>query len=543
MKAVSEKDIIIGSYSLETLTTGMYEDPRHCLREYIQNSYDSIRSARSNGLIGEREGIVSVAISGSATRPTLTITDDGEGITMDSAVPTLVSVGASRKRSNLNAGFRGIGRLAGVAYCTTLRFTTTAKGEDVETVVEFDCALMRSYMRPAAEVQNVEDVIRLCAKSETRGAPVDEHRMQVEMVGLVGVGIEFVEIEELVPYLRQVSPTDYSDRFSFADRIRAFCASIGDPVGTVEVETRFKRERRQILKGYDDAIPAGGKTSKVYDIELLSSPDLGWHAWIGHSTFEGELTDNTVAGIRFRVKNIQVGSSDIIEDLAAGLTAGRTERRLQRWAVGEIFITNPAVVPNARRDGFEDSKEWRKIKEDVRLRVAKRVVTLVRNASKSRSTLKTILQEVATLQRRVEARPADEAAVNALISTTERLLSRFASYKLSGVDPKEVGEAVVKVKSIREVLEYTQGKLRKQQNEQKAGIAADDEPDVADGGVTEKKGASGRDEVEGDYETEREEEWSAEQILEALLFVVANEHGQAEADRLFGLARDSLAGD
>jgi molecular chaperone HtpG len=363
--------------------------------------------------------------------------------------------------------------------------------------------------------------------------------MQVEMVGLVGVGLEFVEIEDLVPYLRQFSPVDYSDRFSFADRIRSFCASIGDPTGVIEVETRFKRERRQILKGYDDAAPTGGKASKVYDIELLSSPDLGWHGWIGHSTFEGELTDNTVAGVRFRVKNIQVGSSDIIEDLAAGLTAGRTERRLQRWAVGEVFITNPSVVPNARRDGFEDSKDWREIKEDIRKRVAKRVVTLVRNASKSRSALKTISNEIAALQRRVEAGQGDEVALQALITTSERLLSKLASDKLSGVDPKEVGEFVAKVKGLKEVLVEALSKLRKQESEPDAETEPDDEPE-ADGDQEEAEG-SGSDQEEDADDDEDAEAWSAEQLVDALIEVIAKEYGQPEADRLLGLARESLS--
>jgi hypothetical protein len=36
----------IGAFVLETLTLDMYGEPRHTLREYVQNSYDAIRAAQ-----------------------------------------------------------------------------------------------------------------------------------------------------------------------------------------------------------------------------------------------------------------------------------------------------------------------------------------------------------------------------------------------------------------------------------------------------------------------------------------------------------------
>ena len=539
MNNVSENSIVIGSYSLETLTTGMYENPQHCLREYVQNSFDSICSARTHGLLKANGGVVTVAISGSSKKPTLTITDDGEGIAADLAVSTLVSVGASRKRSTMNAGFRGIGRLAGIAYCTTLRFTTTHKGEDKETIVEFDCGRMRSYMRPGAEVQEVREVIRLCTRNETRAAPADSHGMQVEMVGLVGVGLEFVEIDELIPYLRQVAPVDYSDRYTFAPRIRGFCESIGSPISVIEVETRYKRERKQVLKGYDDAAPTGKKPSKIYDLELISSPELGWHAWIGKTSFQGEITDDSVAGVRFRVKNIQVGSSEIIEELASELTASGTEGRLQRWAVGEVFITNPSVVPNARRDGFEDSAAWRQIKKEVRLRVAKRVVDLVRGASKSRTKLKSIKTDMANLDRTMQGTPENEEAIDQLIALADRTIGKLSTDKLPGIDPSEIGEMLAKVKGQRDALIEEKGRIKKHEKDPLSGRTVDtgatDDPQA---GV----GESERTEDVGSEDADKEDEaWSDEALLAALIDVLISEFGEDESKRLMQKARENLS--
>ena len=45
-------DVIqVGKYTLESLTTGMYSDPKIIYREYIQNSVDSLESAVSANLI------------------------------------------------------------------------------------------------------------------------------------------------------------------------------------------------------------------------------------------------------------------------------------------------------------------------------------------------------------------------------------------------------------------------------------------------------------------------------------------------------------
>ena len=40
-----ENNIQVGKYTLESLTTGMYSDPKIIFREYIQNSVDALENA------------------------------------------------------------------------------------------------------------------------------------------------------------------------------------------------------------------------------------------------------------------------------------------------------------------------------------------------------------------------------------------------------------------------------------------------------------------------------------------------------------------
>lgn len=535
---VSPDAVMVGSYSLESLTTGMYEAPLHCVREYVQNGFDAVRAARADGVLTADAGLVTISISGTAKRPTLTVEDNGIGITADDAVGALVSVGASRKRSNLNAGFRGIGRLAGVAYCTTLRFTTTVSDETTATVVEFDCGRMRGFMKPSADTLDVRTVIQACVTTSVATVTAASHGTKVEMIGLTGVGVEFAEIGKLVPYLRQVCPTDFSDRFSFADRIRSYADGMGHPIPVVEVETRYKREKTQILKAYDDVAPTAKSRSTVANVETVGSSELGWFGWIGKSNFKGELTDGNVAGIRFRVKNIQIDGSDLIESLAAELTVGGTEGRLQRWAVGEIYVTNPGVVPNARRDGFEDSQAWRLIRADIKAKMAKRVIALIREASNSRPKIKAMAQEITNLRRRLDVDNIVPADADAIAKQLDSLLTRLNPQKLTGGEPNEIGGYVSQVKSLKEKLQELRAKptpAAEDDDEDEGG--GDDGGAAGDGG--EGQGGDGNFGEPDDVQDEGGS-WTADEVLPALRAVMIRELGQDETDRLFDLAYDDL---
>ena len=46
---MANENVQVGKYTLESLTTGMYSDPKIVYREYIQNSVDSLENAVENG--------------------------------------------------------------------------------------------------------------------------------------------------------------------------------------------------------------------------------------------------------------------------------------------------------------------------------------------------------------------------------------------------------------------------------------------------------------------------------------------------------------
>jgi hypothetical protein len=448
--------ITVGSFFLETLTTGMYESPFHCIREYIQNSFDAIHDAIAADLLRPADGRVVVTISGTGARQILSIRDNGAGAPLNEAVERFVSLGASHKRPQRHAGFRGIGRLAGIAYCTTLRFRTKASGEAEATILSFDCAKLRGFMAPGAEPKGVSDVIRESVTASQVSDRDAEHYTEVEMIGLTGAGLEFIDPSKLGPYLSQYCPIDYSGQFPFGDQIRKYAEGLGHPIPTLEVELRIRRDHLRITKPYKKSYPPPADDPGTRDpstlirIEVVSSQENGWFGWFGVSNFPGEIPDLNVAGIRFRQKNIQIGDSTLIESIAASRGGRGSDRRLQRWAVGEIFVVNTAVVPNARRDGFEDNETWRRIRDDMRA-VTGSVVKLIRASSKNRNVLKRASKAVAEKKKTLQE-ASDSATRQAVDEELASQLSKIERAVKGGADAKEASELVAQIKEIQESL-------------------------------------------------------------------------------------------
>ena len=141
---------IIGKYTLESLTNGMYANPFDLLREYVQNAVDSIDSyveADSTHLESNR-----ILIEIDTKQGYLKIEDNGTGIPVSSAYKTLLDIGNSQKDLKKSRGFRGIGRLSGLGYCDKLIFTTSFTGESEKSIVTFDSKKLKELLIPGCTV-------------------------------------------------------------------------------------------------------------------------------------------------------------------------------------------------------------------------------------------------------------------------------------------------------------------------------------------------------------------------------------------------------
>ncbi len=369
----------IGAFVLETLTLGMYGEPRHTLREYIQNSFDSIRAAQRMGILEER-GCVAVKVKEDA----LIIKDNGLGISVNQAWRTLTSIGASKKDRERDAGFRGIGRLAGMAYCDKLTFRTTFPGETSISTIQFDCKNLLRAMDPdrggefelAKLLMNALDF----QKQEVESC-LDDHFFEVTLEGLSNAPDSLRRPKEIYSYLCQTVPVKLDPSWvRSADIQKNYEQYFGRALETVDVWIEHDAQKKEVVKPYGEEYEHAKGTMNLQEIDYFLGEE-GWYwAWVGRLSESAAVTDRNTRGLRIRVRNIQVDGTQIVERLFSDLKPSYS--RFSSYYVGEIYIDPKRVIPNARRDGFEELEDWVGIQESLCVNVCKPLSADAYEASK-----------------------------------------------------------------------------------------------------------------------------------------------------------------
>lgn len=464
----------IGAFVLETLTTGMYTNPLDALREYIQNSLDSIRKAERNGVLGENQGRIVVELSPEERR--LTITDNGFGLKSDEVYDKLISIGMSSKNIEENAGFRGIGRLAGIAYCDELTFRSRAYGEDKCSLVTVNCKKIRELISPSKkEVEELPELMHNCTKIQ-QGIKCDEdHFFEVCMENISPDIDIFLKVKELESYLQHVAPVRYDSQiFIMSTRIKNWVKTEGINIPVVTIQITDHKITREVFKQYrnkGNKIKTKGYDFKIKDIVFFpdhdATNDKFW-GWYAETDLLGTIDDNYFPGFRIRKDNIEIGDSELSSEL---FNEAGSESRFNKYFLGEIHILNPKVIPNARRDGFENSKDWLEIKKKLMLFFKERgKEARATSTDRNAPTKKVIVASTKILDDANSAMKVGIASVSEkkelihkldtqIVKTNEALLGKAEERDVQKIEPM-----LIRLKETKEKLEnennYVPTKLR-----------------------------------------------------------------------------------
>lgn len=174
---------VAGKFLLEILTKGMYSNPMHIYREYIQNASDSIDRAIDLGLITPADAMIHIDID--MKRNSIVIRDNGIGIPQNDAQIKLLNVGASDKDGISERGFRGIGRLGGLAYAEQVQFITSAYGDKTKTVMTCDCVRMQQLLQKSNdETSDVMETFKAISRFDILAEAADSHYFEVRAIGV-----------------------------------------------------------------------------------------------------------------------------------------------------------------------------------------------------------------------------------------------------------------------------------------------------------------------------------------------------------------------
>jgi molecular chaperone HtpG len=337
------------------------------IREYVQNAFDSILTAERDQLIRKNEGEIIISID--AHSRSISIRDNGEGLSSADVTRRLLDVGMSGKQYGQDAGFRGIGRLAGMAYCRRVNFITSSKYEDEVSTIVFDCDGIRKSISPAVkQVEELTEVLKRNTRQDLSEASKDTHFFEVRLEELDDTVPQFLDVQKLEDYLCQVAPVEYdAQMFIPATKIEEWVHrhDVRMPHLKLILQDKGKSIERQVFKPYRNqyATKRESYTIDVKDVRFYPEDfDEKSRFWMWYSVTDllGMFDDPKVSGLRFRRDNIGIGGPERVAELFPG-----GEGRLNHWVMGEVHILANEIIPNARRDGFEASTAWESLKEDL----------------------------------------------------------------------------------------------------------------------------------------------------------------------------------
>ena len=371
---------------MSLITAGMYNNPLALYREYIQNAADAA------GIFGyEKRVTVKIDIDTSIRR--IRIRDDGPGLSREAATRALVPIAQSQKTRGLQRGFRGIGRLAGLAFAESVIFTTRAKGDETVTCVTWDSRKLRSGKVATGDT---DQWIRECVHIETiETQQVPEHFFEVEVSG-VGRHVAGLVLnrEAVRAYIGEVCPVPFSSDFPFASKVESF---LHNDVQMRNLNVMFQGEGVPVTRRYGESIPfANDKASCFTNLETFRIPAIDGQrtaavGWIAHSPYLGAIPRGAgIRGIRARCGDIQVGDESAFDSLFK-------EERFNRWCVGEIHILDPRIIPNGRRDYFELGPHVRHLENQLGP-VVQSISVRCRKASLDRNRKRKLLDEISRLE-------------------------------------------------------------------------------------------------------------------------------------------------
>lgn len=355
---------IAGKFLLEILTKGMYSNPMHVYREYIQNSADSIDKAIETNILQASEAKIHIFIDDKEC--TIVIRDNGLGIPADIAKTKLMNVGASDKDGITERGFRGIGRLGGLAYAEKVQFITSSVGDSIKIIMTCDCVRMQQLLQKSnTETSDIMETFKAISVFEEQPEESEKHYFEVRMIG-VPKESGLLDEDRAVRYLAETAPIDFdSQQFGQARKIRDYFAEKGFPITCYKILRGarsipiYKLYSRSMVTGKQERT----KTKDyVRDVEFIyhegSDGKPLYIGWLAITDFSGVISDESVQGIRFRKGNILVGNGSTFAKFFP--SEGHNANRM---FAGEIHVLHDELVPNSQRDDFEPSAIYNEMKK------------------------------------------------------------------------------------------------------------------------------------------------------------------------------------
>ena len=322
---------------IDALAGGLYPNKFHVIREYIQNAFDAIVDFRQK--TKERGLEIKIAIN----KPSIFIFDNGTGMNKHT-LNEYRKIGFSKKKAGKFAGFRGIGKLAGISVAEKLIVTTSPKGIKEKYILEFDSESMLKTISKLKKKQDnisLNDLISKYSSIRVEQEDINAHYTFIELHKIKSDSKILFDKQKLKDYIATNAPVPFDPRFQYGKDIEEDIKNFVDDYDSVNISIGTEKVYKQNvpnLRSHKHIIVRDNKNKEIA------------FCWYCENINKGQIRPIENAGLIFRHKNIAIGDNYLVRK-----SIWDNSPHLSFYFVGEIYILGSYVLPTSQRDDFLQS--------------------------------------------------------------------------------------------------------------------------------------------------------------------------------------------
>jgi len=355
-----EENFVYG-HVMDALSGDLYHNKLDVLREYLQNSYDAIKeyvfSSDNEDIQLKRMNTSKIDIKIDSN--SIYIFDNAIGMNLQ-ILNEYRKIGFSRKTKGTYAGWRGIGKAAGLAVAEMV-YVNTSNGEGKGYQLVFKAKELRDAILNAKKTGinlPLDGLIKNCSDIKEFDEVVGNHYTMVELHNITGDSKELLDANKVIAYLSLIAPLHFNPNFEYANEIEEqlyFYVEDYLPMNLfVNGEQVYKPYLHEWVGESETAKIKPPKTKEIYDNEN----NLIAFCWFCMNSGKGQITEKMkiansfvhVKGLYLRVHNIRIGDEQLTRKY---LWYASPERSF--YALGEIHVLDDKVDPTSGRNDFVDN--------------------------------------------------------------------------------------------------------------------------------------------------------------------------------------------
>jgi hypothetical protein len=368
--------------AVQILSEDLYPRKLEIIREYIQNASDALDDwLKISDLIptDRTESQIKVSIQGRS----VLIFDNGIGMTEED-IPKLKRIAYSEKKVGEGAGYKGIGRLAGIAVADKLKITSTSYGDPKLHHFEFRAADMRqdiSEKKRQGKNEPASPVIKRHTKTWWTDIDPEDHYTFVEIRNIKDSCDELLDPDVLSEYIGDIGPVDFSPEFEhgslISDNLRLF---VPDYSPKTIYLSRPDGKKARVYKPYTNDMRIA--TPEFVDVrDPDNAAEVLAYCWYTCNADEildkmratgkifsvpGDQVEDRrrFAGLVYKLFGFSIGDRSLPER-----TLWTTARARALWFTGEIHIVDKNVQPTTSRSDFIENAARAKLYAQAQSRI------------------------------------------------------------------------------------------------------------------------------------------------------------------------------